>query len=238
MSNAVILHILCEGPTEQGFADTVLKPYLMEQGITAVKSVSVMTNKKLSITGGLRSYTQVKQDLDILIHSHPDQGYERHLFTTMFDLYALPPDFPEYGTCKKIHDKYSQVESLEKAFGTAVGSERFIPYIQLHEFEALIFCGIDFLLDLYPRSDKQCHALKTILSNVRSPELINDKPETAPSKRIIREIEEKGNYSYNKPKTGKYVTEKVGIDNLRAKCPHFDKWIARILSAAGVFKLE
>ena len=42
----VIIHVLCEGQTEQGFVEEVLKPYLIEQGVSSVKSVLVTTNKK------------------------------------------------------------------------------------------------------------------------------------------------------------------------------------------------
>lgn len=33
-----IIHVLCEGQTEQGFVNNVLKPYLIAKGIVAVKS--------------------------------------------------------------------------------------------------------------------------------------------------------------------------------------------------------
>ena len=36
---AVIIHVLCEGQTEQGFVEEVLKPYLIEQGAISVKSI-------------------------------------------------------------------------------------------------------------------------------------------------------------------------------------------------------
>ena len=50
----------------------------------------------------------------------------------MFDLYALPNDFPGYSEANCIEDRYDRVVSFEKAFFKAVGFERFIPYIQLH----------------------------------------------------------------------------------------------------------
>lgn len=49
---AVIIHVLCEGQTEQGFVEEVLKPYLIEQGVSSVKSVLVTTNKKKNARGG------------------------------------------------------------------------------------------------------------------------------------------------------------------------------------------
>lgn len=41
----------------------------------------------------------------------------------MFDLYALPNDFPGYSEANCIEDRYDRVVSFEKAFFKAVGSE-------------------------------------------------------------------------------------------------------------------
>lgn len=80
-----IVHVLCEGQTEQGFVEEVLKPYLMANGITSVKSVLVTTNKKKNARGGLVTYQHAFDDLSIMLKSHTDGEYERHIFTTMFD---------------------------------------------------------------------------------------------------------------------------------------------------------
>lgn len=118
-----------------------------------------------------------------------DGEYERHVFTTMFDLYALPDDFPGYEAAKAIGEPYARVAALETAFAEAINDSRFIPYIQLHEFEALLFCGIDYLAKRYPGCEKRCEQLKKDLEKTSNPELINNSPETAPSKRIIKAIE-------------------------------------------------
>lgn len=151
---AVIIHVLCEGQTEQGFVEEVLKPYLIEQGVSSVKSVLVTTNKKKNASGGLVAYQHAFDDLSILMKSNRDGEYEKHVFTTMFDLYALPNDFPGYSEANSIGDRYERVLSFEKAFSKAVASERFIPYIQLHEYEALVFCGLDYLLQMYKGCEK------------------------------------------------------------------------------------
>lgn len=227
---AKVLHILCEGQTELGFADKVLKPYLQKHGITSVKSTMVTTNRKKNIQGGMLSYQQVSQDLSILFMSNQDDKYTSHVFTTMFDFYALPNDFPKYSVATNIQDQYQMVDSVEKAFANDINECRFIPYIQLHEFEALVFCGIDFLKDLYPGCEKSIKILNAVLEEFGNPEFINHGSNTAPSKRIIRAIEfgNKQKYKYNKPKSGKFVTESVGIDKLRNKCPHFNQWIEKI----------
>lgn len=40
------------------------------------------------------SYAQAKRDLTILQKQFRDNNSEHHMFTTMFDYYALPDDFP------------------------------------------------------------------------------------------------------------------------------------------------
>lgn len=231
--SARIIHVLCEGQTEQGFVEDVLKLYLMQNGVTAVKSVLLTTNKKLNAKGGMLSYVQAKRDLELMEKTSIDGEYEKHILTTMFDLYALPDDFPGYDEEMKVNDRYVRVKNLEQAFASDIDDVRFVPYIQLHEFEALVFCGIQHLKDMYPDCEKGCKSLNKALELQPNPELINDGPETAPSKRIIKAIEEESttHYSYNKPKTGRYITKLVGMDTLRSRCRHFDEWITRLLNA-------
>lgn len=90
---AKIIHVLCEGQTEQGFVEEVLRPYLQAQGVAGVKSILITTNKKKNARGGMLSYAQAVTDLELLRKMKMDGEYERHVFTTMFDLYALPDDF-------------------------------------------------------------------------------------------------------------------------------------------------
>lgn len=225
-----IIHVLCEGPTEQGFVEEVLRPYLLEKGVTSVKSIIVLTNKELNARGGMSSYTHVRLDLNLMRMMNSDSNYEKHIFTTMFDLYALPGDFPGYEEADAIVEPYARVNSLEQSFANAVNDSRFIPYIQLHEFEALLFCGIEHIVKIYPKCKKTCEQLTKDLQKVGNPELIDNGPTTAPSKRIIKAIEGSKKYKYNKPTTGKSVTKEIGIDELRAKCPHFNEWIELLIN--------
>lgn len=228
---AKIIHILCEGQTEQGFVEEVLRPYLKNKGVTSVKSILITTNKKKNARGGMLTYNHALTDLNLLQQTQLDGDHERHIFTTMFELYAIPNDFPGFEKTKTISDPYSKVYNLEKDFADAINDPRFIPYIQLHEFEALLFCGIEHIVTPYPGCEKRCEQLTKDLQKIGNPELINNSPDTAPSKRIIKAIEgdKKTHYNYNKPKTAKYVTKKIGIDELRAKCKHFNDWIKNLI---------
>lgn len=229
-----IVHILCEGQTEQGFVEEVLKPYLKNNGVDSVKSILIITNKKKGTAGGMFSYNQVHNNLDIIKKTNVDNDYERHIFTTMFDYYELPSDFPGYNNSQNISDKYQRIDFLEKSFAQCENEKRLIPYIQLHEFEALVFCGLDYLSQAFPKCKKNICALKSALQKIGNPELINNNPNTAPSKRIISALRRNDKvpiYHYNKPMNGKDITKKIGIDILRAECKHFNEWIEKLISA-------
>ena len=84
----------------------------------------------------MTTYQKAKQD--ILTWMKEDDHAECR-FTTMFDLYRLPDDFPGYEQSKSISDPYLRVMFIERELAKDIDDYRFIPYIQLHEFEALIF---------------------------------------------------------------------------------------------------
>lgn len=79
-----ILHILCEGQTEERFVKEVLSPYLLQFGIFT-KPILLITSKKKNAKGGMLSYTQAKRDLSLLRKQFGDNESEKHIFTTMFD---------------------------------------------------------------------------------------------------------------------------------------------------------
>ncbi len=88
-----LLHILCEGQTEERFVKDVLSPYLQQFGIYT-KPILLITSKKKNAMGGMLSFSQAKRDLTLLRKQFNDNDNEMHIFTTMFDYYALPEDFP------------------------------------------------------------------------------------------------------------------------------------------------
>ncbi|MCP4148866.1 MAG: DUF4276 family protein, partial [bacterium] len=117
---------------------------------------------------------------------------------------------------------YSQkVESVEKLFAHDIGSKRFLPYLQLHEFEALIFVEPGQL-------DKISHMslsgqLEKVKASFKSPEEINDNPETAPSRRILKVYPK-----YRKTTQGPVIVRRIGLDKIRVECKHFDWWISTL----------
>ncbi len=85
---------------------------------------------------GLIRYAKLKNDL--LRWIREDKNSDAR-FTSMVDLYRLPSDFPGRDSAMRFRDPFARVQSLEESFGVDIGDRRFIPHIQLHEFEALLF---------------------------------------------------------------------------------------------------
>lgn len=153
-----------------------------------------------------------------------DQNAEAH-FTTRMDFYALPNDFPEYEQALRHTDPFQAVADLERAFKDDIDHHHFIPYIQLHEFEALLFCDPLQFEHLYLDQAREIQNLVSIAKQFQTPEHIDRGQETAPSKRIITQIPE---YESQKAFAGSIVAEAIGLDVLRSKCAHFNDWISDI----------
>jgi len=217
------LHFIVEGQTEEAFVNRVLLKHLASHSVW-VDARCVMTSRKGSVVhrGGLSSYTKAKKD--IILWMKEDQNSDS-FYTTMFDLYALPRDFPGFDKVQSISDPRDRVIKLEEAVLKDINHPRFIPYLQLHEFEALILADPQKLDWLYFEHEQAIKNLVEMVSKYDSPELINDGVDTAPSKRIIKEIPE---YEGMKPTAGPLAVEKIGIKTLRERCPHFNCWLEKL----------
>lgn len=217
------LHIIAEGQTEEEFVNTILTEHLGYFNIsTDVHCITTKRTRTKVFRGGLPSYQKIKKDIIFWLRQdkHPEAR-----FTTMCDLYALPNDFPEFEEAQKISDPYERVEQLENALFQDINDSRFIPYIQLHEFEALILSDPIKLEERFPDYQSKVQQLVSLCQSFDSPELINDGEQTAPSKRIIQAIP---SYEGAKVSVAPLMAQKIGLENIRQKCPHFNQWIERL----------
>jgi len=215
------LIIVVEGDTEKEFVDKVLSPYLYAKGLLSVNCFKIKHTK-----GGLTKYQHLKTDLINCV-------YESNvLVSTLIDFYALPKDFPKYEDAKTIVNKADRLAFLEKAIVEDLETEKgklfpnLLPYIQLHEFEALVFSSIDAIKSLYSNEDAKFNELEKIMEAHPNPEDINDKPETAPSKRLKNNQLIRG---YNKVNDGIMIIEEAGIDTVLRKCPRFNYWVETLI---------
>ena len=219
------LYVFAEGQTEQTFADTVLKPHLARFGVYMNKPVLIAHARRKGIVhrGGGRKYLAMKNDIERFLKQ--DQAADA-FFTTMIDLYALHEGFPGRDEADKLrNDPQKRVLALESAWAADIADRRFIPFLQLHEYEAYLFTDITQLQLFYPNEGARIGNLQLIADNFATPELIDDGQHTAPSKRIIAEFPD---YEGAKATIGPQVGELIGLAAIRAKCPHFDQWLTRL----------
>ena len=149
----------------------------------------------------------------------------------MLDLYALPNDFPGCQESLEIKDPYQRVEFLEQSLLRDINAPQFIPYLQLHEFEALLLANPSILLLEYMDAHREVNQLLSILEqHHHNAELINTGPETAPSKRIISLIPA---YRGNKVNVGAYLAGIEGVNEQQKRCKHFSGWIDKLLGLAS-----
>jgi hypothetical protein len=214
------LYIVVEGQSEREFVNLLLKPHLSHRAID-VRPRVVETNRKLNMRGGLLNFEILRKDLERLMRE--DRSSDAR-FTTMIDLYGLPASFPGRDDAAKRVLRADRVATLEAAFQAALGDPRFSPYIQVHEFEALLYCDLD---TLHRRIDGAEAGLRALTREVggKAPEDINDGASTAPSKRLIKHVP---SYARLKVRVGAPAAASIGLPTLRAKCPHFDDWVTRL----------
>lgn len=219
------LYLLVEGQTEERFVKDVLQPHLVGHcGWHVAEPILVQTKK--GFRGGVVNYDHVRRDLGRLLGQH---GGKEVRITTMLDLYALPANFPGRDTAPP--DPYQRVAHLETELAKDVADWRFVPYIQLHEFEALALAGLQQLPALLSASLYDAHALADLHAAIAAvhgnPELVDEGSATAPSKRLAAVAT---SYKGRKPILGPALAQAVGLPGLIARCPHFGEWVTQLCS--------
>lgn len=224
------LHLTVEGQTELVFASKLLRPHLRDFGVYVerIELAAHAKKKRLVHRGGLQRYLPFRND--VVRRLKEDKSNDVY-FSTMIDLYALPNDFPGTNTFQQEQDPYRRVEGMEQALGKDIGDPRFLPYVQLHEFEAVLLADAGKIATRFVDREREIEHLKQLVASVSSPELINDGENSAPSKQIIAQIPE---YADVKPTAGPIIAEAIGLSKIRNKCTHFDQWLQRLEQLGGV----
>ncbi len=215
-----LIHILVEGQTEEAFVQRLLIPYFARIGIylnpTIVKTRQ--NNVSKADRGGYVPFDRLVNQLKHLLGDTSATAV-----TMFFDYYGMMRCFPDrialVGT-----NGYQRVSQLEAIISNEVNHQRFIPYLQLHEYEAFIFVSPYDTAEVLDCPEKIMQIAR-VRQEFPSPEEINDDPTTAPSKRIagIHDM-------YNKTYHGPLIANRVGLPSLRRECRHFDEWVTKLES--------
>ena len=215
------VYLLVEGQTEEAFVRELLQPRFARIGVY-LYPILLLTSA--GHRGGMVSYAKTRPQIVRLCKQDADARV-----STMFDLYALPKDFPG----RDAHDYpvagtgAAKAAFLEARLAADVALGNFLPNLMVHEFEALLFAQPERFAPWV--DDDGIVALLHEIRRDAAPEDINDSPQTAPSKRILAAMP-----AYQKTVHGPLVAIDIGLDAMRAECPHFDAWLRRLEALAPV----
>jgi hypothetical protein len=206
----VTLTILCEGATERNFVTKTLSQHLRRANIF-VKPIDL---------GGTPTVAALHDQINSALRSRRDHEY----VSMMVDLYRLgrfPGNKPVAGESAR-----SRVKRIERSLSTKFPNPNFIPYIQLHEFEALVLVDVERIPIAFPdgEADRAIIKLKADIGE-SEPELVDDHPNTSPSQRIIAAIP---SHKQVKWSAGPEIVDEIGLPRLRQACPNFNAWVTRI----------
>ena len=225
----VRVQILVEGKTEGSFIKRILSSYLGHIHLQPILPGRI---------GGNIRYSRVEKDLvkAIKASSLSSTVY----VSTAFDYQGIGADWPGLDLIKEKTEGGNMLKPTE--IGDILRNEtikrikehlllekkdvemsRFIPYFQIHEFEALLFSDIDLLVRGIDKNISADEIKKQIGDLI--PEEINK--DTPPSK-IIKQLYEENDQKYRKLITALGVAAQITIPKMREKCPNFNRWIEEL----------
>jgi hypothetical protein len=126
-------------------------------------------------------------------------------------------NIPKRRICKRIANVFLPQ-------GGGFDQSRFVPFVAMHEFEGLLFSDCHAFADAIGMLQFE-QKLKAVRDAFQTPEEINDSPQTAPSKRIAAIVP-----GYQKPLYGVLAAIAIGLETIRASCPHFARWLTQLES--------
>lgn len=210
------IYIVVEGYTEKAFIDEMLRPYLASLEIYDARAILIRTSEHGR--GGFVKFKHLENTIRPLLKGDV-------IVSTLIDFFRLPDSMPSYTPSMALADKLEQVTALERALAKYIGDHRFFPYIQLHEFEALLFSsnkGFEYCYD-----EEVAKKTRQIIAQYPNPEDINSSPEGSPSKRILAIKPD-----YDKVLEGNLIAQEIGLAAILSRCPRFASWVEQLTREA------
>lgn len=214
------VHIVCEGQTEETFVNGILSPHLTQFDVFPVASLIGKPGHKGGDVTTSRMAGDIKRRL---------LGDRTAWCTTFFDFYGLDPHFVGKQDALRATTYSEKAEVIETALREHVlrdtddnAIRRFVPYVQMYEFEGLLFSDPTKLAAGLYAGDLAA-TFTTIRTSFGTPEEINDSRQTAPSKRILALMP-----GYDKPLYGSLAALEIGLDSIRRECKRFNDWVGML----------
>ncbi len=214
------LCIVCEGHTEKDFVLKTLKPHLDSEKLNVYPTMASTSPEHY---GGALSYSRLQRHITRTLKEK-----SAPVVTTMIDLHKLHNEFPSFDEAAAIQDLTQKLTLLCLEWRKDIVSkaqcrpERFIPYIQPHEFEALLFSDTT-AISAHRLGWSGCTKyLETARNAVDTPEHMNTTPEKKPSHILKKALSVP---LYDKRRHGIAVLEQIGFERIESECPHFSSWL-------------
>jgi len=224
--------VICEGQTEETFVSTVLAPRFYDLNLSLIgQTVATSVGHK----GGALNYARIKRDIERTLKQQ-DQPY----VTTLVDLYQLATDFPDFNKASSL-SLPEKLQCLTSAWhqdiieSTGCQPEQFLPYIQAHEFEALLFSDVSAITAVDSHWENATTPLKAIKNIAKSPEYINNSADTKPTAHLKRLL---SHPSYRKVRHGSIIMQKIGLNIMEQECQFFAEWIKNIRKFSKEFECQ
>ncbi len=223
----LLIHV--EGQTEEAFVNGVLRNHLVTKGYHSVDAKLIGNARLREGRGGIKRWPSAKKD--ITNHLMEDAN---SIATTMVDYYALPAGeqggWPGRGQSNAMLTASTKARCVQDAvkkdlvagMGHSFNSNRFVPFIVMHEFEGLLFSDCAAFSRGISKPELESR-FQEIRDQFATPEEINDSPETAPSKRVEALVP-----GYQKPFLGNLAILEIGLERIRSECPLFDAWLMQL----------
>lgn len=218
------LYIIVEGETEEEFVKRLLMPYLYSRGLAChIQAILVF------VSGGGHGHSNTEHFLNTIEPVLYLRG--EPVITSLLDFFRFPRKQASFAACAALAIAVAQADCLQDALFTAVQGIRpyrhFLPYVQLHEFEALLFADAAGHALHHPRIAADVAA---VIAAHPAPEDINSRPEWAPSKRL-ESIYQSHHQTYRKGADAVDVAELIGMERLLERCPRFSAWVECLIAA-------
>jgi hypothetical protein len=218
------LFIYVEGQEEELFVNRVLRGHLNSFGVVVQKPVLAATSFRIGddsanvTVGGVTNYNSIRDD--VLDQFAAGDIAAADVLTALIDLYALPTSFPgcEEAMAQGLTGS-NKATHIEQAWKADIGHANFFPYIQVHEFEALILTRPSALETYYPEHAAGIEQLGRECAGFITPEDINEVKATSPSHRILAHVP-----TYQKIDGFRHLQD-IGLPELKVHCPRFRRWI-------------
>ena len=204
------LGVVVEGKTEEAFVRNVLAEYLQSYQLEVAPTIIGSANSRGDGGGNV--------NIDGLARDMVISSWHNDFVTSLVDFYG----FTGKGEVTVDQLESQITHSIRERVPDHPNFDIFIPYVQMHEFEGLLFSNTSAFAEINASEDSILR-LEQIRNSFPTPEDINDNSKTAPSKRLEDLLRR-----YHKPRHGNLVAEAIGIDKMREECPRFNEWLEQL----------